>query len=64
MADNLRRDTDRQALEACRKTQEDAARLLEGLSERDRGAGDLRTFLQSVVDRMEVAIAAFDARSG
>jgi hypothetical protein len=62
MADNLRRDTDRQALQACRKTQEDAARLLEGLSE--RGADELRTFLQSVVDRMEVAIAAFDARSG
>jgi hypothetical protein len=64
MADNLRRDTDRQALEACRKTQQDAARLLEGLSERDRDAGELRPFLQSVVDRMEVAIAAFDARSG
>jgi hypothetical protein len=64
MADNLRRDTDRHALEACRKTQEDAKSMLNGMREPDRGAGELRTFLQSVVDRMEVAIAAFDARGG
>jgi hypothetical protein len=64
MADNLRRDTDRHALEACRKTQEDARSTLKGMSERQPPAGELRAFLQSVVDRMEVAIAAFDARSG
>jgi hypothetical protein len=62
MTDNLRRDTDRQALEACRNTQQDAAELLKSGSARD--SAELRTFLQSVVDRMEIAVAAFDARSG
>jgi hypothetical protein len=64
MADNLRRDTDRHALQACRKTQEDARSMLKGMSGRQPSAGELRNLLQSVVDRMEVAIAAFDSRSG
>jgi hypothetical protein len=38
--------------------------MLKGMSDRQAGADELRTFLQSVVDRMEVALAAFDARSG
>ena len=75
MTDNLRRDSDRRAIEACRQTRDDAVRLLASIKEGgdtyfDR-SGDTDAdvtnehagFLQSVIDRMDIALAAFEARN-
>ena len=75
MTDKLRRDSDRRAIEACRQTGDDSAHLLKRINDggdtyfdRSDTAPDLDVtkehakFFQSVIDRMDIALAAFDAR--
>ena len=72
VTDNLRRDSDRRAMEACRQTRDDAAHLLRCIDEggdtyfdRSDVAPDLDVtkehakFLQTVIERMDIALAAF-----
>jgi hypothetical protein len=61
MADNLRRDSDRRALEACRKTRDEAAAFLDAAP--GNVSNEQAAFLRSVVERMDIAITAFEARA-
>ncbi|HEX8444342.1 MAG TPA: hypothetical protein VF631_11925 [Allosphingosinicella sp.] len=69
-------DIDRRAIEACRQTRHDAVRLLASINEggdtyfdRSDVAADVdvtkehASFFQSVIDRMDIALAAFEART-
>ncbi len=75
MTDNLRRESDCRAVEACRQTRDEAAELLSRITEggdtyfdRSDDAADLDVtkeharFFQSVIDRMDIALAAFETR--
>ena len=77
MADNIREDSDRRAIEACCQTRNDAVRLLGRIKEGgdtyfdrpDVGAdidvtNEHAIFFQAVIDRMDIALAAFEARAG
>lgn len=75
MTEKLRRETDRRAIEACRQTRDDAVRLVARINvdgdtyfDRSDVAPDLDvtnehvSFLQTVIERMDVALAAFEVR--
>jgi hypothetical protein len=70
----LRSEIERRAIEACRQTRDDAVRLLTSINDggdtyfdRSDAAADVDVtkdharFFQSVIDRMDIALAAFEA---
>jgi hypothetical protein len=75
MTENLRRDADQRAREACRTTRDDAADFLKGIEVEgdtyidgtDKTADvdvtrELSGFFRSVIERMDVALVAFEGR--
>lgn len=76
MTDNNRSEIDRRALEACCGVRDDAVKLLASIESGDDTYFDRQisadvdmtanqaTFFRSVINRMDIAIAALRARSG